>query len=399
MKTIRVDVTKESVNDFLKVLWYELRERVGPVACQHSYYDTDNNEKYIYEVDWCVDELPFKVNLKFSNHTAKGIIGVDIEAITIASGEVDIRAESNIEDVIFETSKLDFSKRYKKLTLKVPISSSIRFYGNYFLEKSNVAIASEAEFDYVVFQVSILDENELTHVITDTVKKITSSLTLCTQQLIEFIGGTIKKSENHSVLDLSGREFIKPCLNNDFVDCDEVIDGNKLVLISESDNILYKVLISIDNENSVNRFAESIKLRKEVSENRFLNCFKAQYELLGYVSSIESLLDASEKNSVLECANCGMQLEKPERRISAQFNEFVSLHSRNSGPVEKAMKALYGDRSKFVHTGKSLTSIGTAGMGNPFILEGKQHISDVPKYYYNVHEFTGYLLRKAMMAE
>lgn len=171
MKTIRVDVAKKSVNDFLQVLWHELRERVGPVACQHSYYDTDNSEKYIYEVDWCVDELPFKVNLKFTNHTAKGILSVDLNAITIASGEVDAEAESLIGKVIFETSKIDFSKKYRKLTFKAPISSSIRFHGNYFLEKSNVAITSEAESDHVVFQVNVLDESQLTYAIFDTLKK------------------------------------------------------------------------------------------------------------------------------------------------------------------------------------------------------------------------------------
>lgn len=178
-----------------------------------------------------------------------------------------------------------------------------------------------------------------------------------------------------------------------------MIEDKKLVLISESDNILYKALNSKNIENSVNRFAESIKLRREVSENRFLNLFKAQYELLGYVSSIESLLDSSEKNSVLDCPNCGAQLGKPERRISAQLDEFVSLNARGAGPVEKAMKALYGDRSKFVHTGKSLASFGATGMGGPFSLDGKQHISDLPRYYYNVHEFTGHLLRRAIRAE
>lgn len=399
MKTTQVNVTKESANDFLQILWCELRKRVGPVACQHFYYDTDNYEIYIYEVDWCVDELPFKVNLKFSNHTAKGIRSVDIEAITIASGKVDGGAELLISEVILETSKLDFSKKYKTLTLKSTISSFSRFSGNYFLEKSNVAIISEVDFDYLIFQIKILDENQFTRVFTDVIKKITASLTLCTQQLIEFDGGVIEKSEYLSVVDFSGGEFKAPCLNNSFVDSDEVIENDKLLLISESDDILYKVLNSRDYENSVTRFSESIKLRTEVSKNSFLNLFKAQYELLGYVSSIESLLDTSEKNSVLECANCGTQLDKPQRRISAQFNKFVSLHSGNAMLVERAMKALYGDRSKFVHTGKSLTSFGAVGMGNPFILEGKQHVSDLPKYYYNVHEFTGYLLRKAMMAK
>lgn len=398
MKTTRVNVTKESANDFLQILWCELRKRVGPVACQHFYYDTDNNEIYIYEVNWCVDVLPFKVNLKFSNHTAKGIRSVDIEAITIANGKVDSGAELLISEVILEASKLDFFEKYKTLTLKVPISSSSRFSGNYFLEKSNVAIISEANFDYVVFQVNILDESQFTRVFNDVIKKITAAFTLCTQQLIEFDGGAIEKAESLSVLDLSGAEFKAPCLNNSFVDYDEVIENDKLLLISESDNILYKVLNSSDCENSVTRFSESIKLRTEVSKNRSLNLFKAQYELLGYVSSIESLLDTSEKNSVLECASCGAQLEKPQRRISAQFNEFVSLHSGKAIPVERAMKALYSDRSKFVHTGRSLTSFGAAGMGNPFILKGKQHVSDLPEYYYNVHEFTGYLLRKAMMA-
>jgi hypothetical protein len=399
MNSISVNIPKKNTNDFLQVLWYEFRERVGPVACQHFYYKTDNNEIYTYEVDWCVDELPFKVNLKFNNHTAKGIRSVVIEAIGIDSGDIDTEAESLIAKVILETSKIDLLKRYKKLTVKAPISSFYRFAGNYFLEKSNVAIACDAESDYIIFQINILNENQFTYLFADAVKKITSCLTLCTQQLIEYDGGSVDKSEKHNVRELLGGNIKAFCLDNDFVDYDEVIEGDKLHLISESDNILYKTLHLKDIENSVNRFAESIKLRKEVSENRFLNFFKVQYELLGYVSSIESLLDTSEKNILLECTNCGTQLEKPERKISAQFNSFVSSHSENAKPVENVMKALYGDRSKFVHAGKSLSSIGSIGMGAPFILDGKQHVSDLPSYYFNIHEFTGYLLRKSMMAE
>lgn len=61
--------------------------------------------------------------------------------------------------------------------------------------------------------------------------------------------------------------------------------------------------------------------------------------------------------------------------------------------MRNSFKKLYSDRSKFVHTGMELHASNVLRPNRPLILEGGNHVTGVPAYYYNIHEWTGFMLR------
>ena len=72
---------------------------------------------------------------------------------------------------------------------------------------------------------------------------------------------------------------------------------------------------------------------------------------------------------------------------------FIERNCDKAPLLLKAFKDLYNDRSMFVHTGISLHAEGSVRPHRPLILKGKHFKSDLPKYWHNIHDFTGLVLR------
>ncbi|HIF9364582.1 TPA: hypothetical protein ACX6RZ_000500 [Photobacterium damselae] len=395
MRTVSLNIKKDNVNDFLQLLWVELSEKIGPMSCQHFYLDTDDKEIYIYNVIWCVDQLSFITEFNFYNHTSKGLIRVDVCVKDKKNQTIDVESQKKILSIISEVNRTDFNSKIKNNCFKVPIEGPISFSGSYYFERVNIGLVAEDCFNYLIFDVKYITKSQSNVLIIEKIKLILAALSVCTQQVFEYVGGKIYSFDDCSVYDFLGESFNNFKQVESFVDYDEIIEDNKIVLPENTVNIISNIILSPKAQNSAMRFIESLRLRAEVFDNSILNGFKVQYELLGYVSSIESLLDTSEKNVVLNCPKCDEQIEKPQRRISAQFNEFVYNHSNNSSIVASTMKQLYNDRSKFVHMGKGLISQSRSSK-QPLYLEGKTYKQNFPSYYFNIHEFTGALIRNSL---
>ncbi|HIF9278170.1 TPA: hypothetical protein ACX6QU_001688 [Photobacterium damselae] len=364
MRTVSLNIKKDNVNDFLQLLWVELSEKIGPMSCQHFYLDTDDKEIYIYNVIWCVDQLSFITEFNFYNHTSKGLIRVDVCVKDKKNQTIDVESQKKILSIISEVNRTDFNSKIKTNCFKVPIEGPISFSGSYYFERVNIALVAEDCFNYLIFDVKYITKSQPNVLIIEKIKLILAALSVCTQQVFEYVGGKIYSFDDCSVCDFLGESFNNFKQVESFVDYDEIIEDNKIVLPENTVNIISNIILSPKAQNSAMRF-------------------------------IESLLDTSEKNVVLNCPKCDEQIEKPQRRISAQFNEFVYNHSNNSSIVASTMKQLYNDRSKFVHMGKGLISQSRSSK-QPLYLEGKTYKQNFPSYYFNIHEFTGVLIRNSL---
>ncbi len=391
MIDIPLNIKKTNVNDFLEFLWDRFSKEIGPVACQHFYIETGDPQVYIYDVNWAHRTLPFSASMQFYNHTNKGIYRVVLD-VTYENTSINGDHEKAIADIIKDANKIDLHTVINARRIYFPVRSKYHFGCDYFFPESNLGITSINGVLYFYFSVEYISKSQLDMYLLERVKLTCAIFTLVTQHLFEYEpnnkiyctdidNNTIK--ENHFI-DKDG-----------FVDADEIIKNDKLYLPREANKIISAIVRDDKNKNSALRFAESIKLRHEVEHDRIHNLFKIQYELLGYVSAIESLLDTTEQTITVACNNCGATIDKTQRKITNKFNDFVKTHSLNKKSVMTAMKDLYNDRSKFVHMGESLTKSNTMG-SKPLLLEGKSYNIGFPYYYLNIHEFTGYLLRSSM---
>ncbi|NQD80134.1 hypothetical protein HP436_08060, partial [Pseudomonas sp. CrR14] len=139
------------------------------------------------------------------------------------------------------------------------------------------------------------------------------------------------------------------------------------------------------------RFHDALRLR-DIHGHYSDGDFGVSYELVAYVAAIEALLDHSKIENKISCENCGTATTVEDYKISRRFNDFVNTYG-GSEAMNKSFKELYGHRSKFVHTGMELHTSNTLRPNRPLILEGKDYIKGAPNYYYNIHEWTGFLLR------
>lgn len=396
MEHISLSIKKEKVNEFLQVLWERLDSEIGTMGCQHFYRKTDDPQIYNYHINWCSGDTPFKATIVFRNHTSKGITGVDLDVLDKINDEFDYESFSSIKEIIIETAKCRFEDYYQKSLFKVPINSCYQLSGEYHFQKSDVLIKQEEDNLFLYFHLGYISRKNLPSKIIDKTKSIVSSLTLMTQTVFTF-------DESRKILELtSSIEKIKTkatgiyTSDNDYICYDELFVGGKLTFPIHTDLIVKEIINSKIFEQSSKRYHEALMMRGSTSAPTSLFNISSghliQYELLAYVSSIEALLDSSKVIETEECPKCGHEIEKEEYKISKKFREFVSNYSKNAFGVIEAMKQLYVDRSKFVHTGLDLHFYASRGNG-PLTINGKNVKTEAPNYYFNIHEYTGWLIR------
>jgi len=398
LHTLPLRIKKESINDYLQFLWNRFELEIGTMGCQQSHSNTQDPQIYCYTIRWCSDATNFSATIDIYHHTHKGITSIDLDVVDKVTHLFDEESFNNIKKIIIESSKENFEQLYKKRLFRVPVNCSVELDGDYSFKESEIFIKRNAQNCYVYFYLNYISKHQLRPLIPETAKNIASALTVLTQNLFTFdVQNEVVEYEVGNISDLILTKKGNYSENLSYADFDELIIDNKLVFPKYSDIVFKKIFSGKAHIQSSRRFHEAILMRGGSSYpstiSSLTNGYTTQYELLAYVSSIEALLDSSQTVEKVECPECGHESEVKEYKISKKFRDFVSKYSNQAPTVIKAMKQLYLDRSKFVHTGINLHFHAVRGHGGPFTINGKEEKKEAPYYYYNIHEFTGYLIR------
>lgn len=421
---IPLSIQRKDVNIYLSELWDDFNETIGLVSCQHSYLNTEDSEVYEYNVCWASNGLPFIAELSFFNHTAKGLIYVLLETLDFETRAHDSEYHKKIKDSLLRCSKklLGLLKLEPAGYLAVPVKSANILSGNYIFELSNILLLTNGNNNFdMVFPVYNQEPYEQRYEGQSTSVNLVSILSLLTQNVFfideslewKFINKSAHKTYvantefngkyfpddglifSIELLSNDGAKYIvdDPQQTKEIIEKRDCIVNDRLKIPERTD-----VLIDIINNNyrlqqSCRRFHEGLMFRSQIKRAPS-SIYYAAYELISYVAAIEACLNTEAQQTEVACPACGGIVYKEEWKISEKFRKFVADNSESNPILIRAFKELYNDRSMFVHTGINLHTLNSARANRPLILRGKRCQSELPDYYFNIHDYTGFLLRK-----
>jgi hypothetical protein len=419
-KKIELAIPRKYVNAFLGELWDEFSRSIGIVGCLHNYFKTDDPQIYKYQITWSAHGLPFTAEILFFNHTDKGLMYALITAVDEDTKEYDPVSEEKIINAFKNTLAKSFNRLQKPtFYVQVPLGGKYQLSGDYKFSKSNLLFNAGKNTNgiigYIVFPVYSTNKVEISYESSHRAIQIAAALTTLTQQYFSVVddaqwnmmdadkfqeqwdnkittgkfindSGMLKKTDLlHRIIDLS-------IPSNEIIEDSDCLVNEKVCFPNMADELFSLILSEENFEQSCSRFSEGLSIRRD--SNRSMNKIHLiSYELIAYVAAIEALLDTSSEKIDITCPSCGESIAKEERKISEKFRTLVKDHTGDNPVLGKVFKELYDDRSRFVHTGINLHNFFAYRPNRPIILLGKKHLSELPNYYFNIHEYTGYLLR------
>lgn len=420
---IPLSIPREEVNVFLGALWDEFTRTIGRVSSFQNYLDTDDPEVFEYCVCWSDRDLPFIAELSFYNHTAKGLTHVLLAALDFEERVPDREFEERIRAAITKVASSPLRKKKEYVAyVMVPFRTGVKLSGDYKLPFSGIMLTTDRHSDGVdgriVFPLHAGNEEERIFEGSNRALEIASALTVVTQRLF-YVDDKVRwlvlspgqfqdlwDDTNTSGIWVDDSGFNNPAeektsirigKTKEIIEEDACVVGDGMGIPEQTDRLLRLILNDERCVQSCRRFHEALDLRRTMS--RELNkVYTISYELIAYVASIEALLEREKEKISVLCPKCGTVMSREEWKISDRFKKFIDRHSRGNPILKKVFKQVYEDRSKFVHTGVNLHNFLAYRQKRPLILDGKRHIGDFPNYYFNIHEYTGYLLRKCLYA-
>lgn len=417
---IELAIPRKYVNAFLGELWDEFSRTIGLVACFHDYSDTNDPQIYEYNISWSANGLPFTAEISFFNHTNKGLMYALVAAVDQNTKQHDPFNEEKIISAFKNTLAKPFYHPQKPtFYVQVPLEGKYQLSGDYKFSKSNLLFNAGKNINgiigYAVFPVYSTNKVEISYESSYRAIQITAALTTLTQQFFSVVDNaqwemvnadkfqeqwdykiTTGKFVNDSGMlkkaDLLHRPIDLSMPSNKIIEDSDCLVNEKVCFPNMADE-LFSLIFSEENfEQSCSRFSEGLSIRRD--GNRSMNKIHLiSYELIAYVAAIEALLDTNPEKIDINCPSCGESIAKEERKISEKFRTLVKDCTGDNRVLGKVFKELYDDRSKFVHTGINLHNFLAHRPNRPMILLGKKHLSELPNYYWNIHEYTGYLLR------
>lgn len=413
---VSLAIPKELSNIFLSNLWDTFNSEIGGVGSVSRYRPTSNPKVYEYYIHWADSSLSFEAELIFKNHTSRGLLGVEYAAMNRESKEQDKLAEGKIHASLECTIRMDLKKVETPTSyMCVPFITYRKIIGSYKLSQSKCLILKATEEEggsgRIIFPVYSKNKVDAQYEGLDRAIKICSVLSTLTQNLFTVDGesqqynlsvdefakvwGDHKSCEKYA--DDSGflkkRENPLTFKNSEIIEEGDCILEGHLALPAQVDSVVAIALRSVVFLQSCSRFAEALYLRRLVIAEK-LRLQMGSYEIIAYTASIEALLDTAKKTVEITCPNCSEVLCKEEWKISDKYKNFVLGLSDDDYLYKKYFKPLYEDRSKFVHTGSNVYDFYATRPGRPMVLAGKKMQATMPEYYWNIHELTGWLIRK-----
>ncbi|HGY3148081.1 TPA: hypothetical protein ACNVU4_002135 [Morganella morganii] len=417
-------VKSKYINNYLNYVWGKLKEKYGSFGTQQSTYDHSvNRELYYFSSSFSFHQNGKVVSLLLHISKDKGIYQIsqnsdDNQDPTFAKEIINIFIESPKGD--------DLNKYIKSKEIKVKVNTGIILSGNYTFHKSGFKIEDHSVngYFYLIFNVDYIQKEEITKKAIKKSDEILSTLSLLIYDYFSlYFNEQIAEDIDNSSC-ISG-SYIE---NENYIDSDEIIQDGKYFLPPDSDEIIFTVLNSPTRLKSARLFREALCFRREfinsrpklnlicvdslddfdkISSNHSspqvchndLNDVVKKYEIIAYVSAIESILPTESIKEVTECPKCKTQITNNISGIAKKFNEFVERNASESPRIQCIYKNIYKQRSKFLHTGFNMTPPPSYVAGLPLdVLEPGLELGH-PDYYYNITDWTGYLLRNDIIRE
>lgn len=413
---IPLNIDKENVNLYLNELWDNFEDSIGPVAGLHLYNKTNNAELYKYVVHWSQKDQDFEAELVFSNHTSKGLISASFVALDNKSHLPNLEIHKKIKNSILSAIKT-FNTEGETLYYSFPLSSRKKLSGNYHLEKLDITlIANQNSADRLLFPVSAKNKIERGYKAEKTAVNILSMLTTLTQSYFDINEkedkycysyesfNDYKKSMAFEGKYVTDHGFFTNELPQNgeirqFDRGDEVIEETDCIIddkqcLPERFNDLSNFITSnYRMMQSCKRFWEALKMRANLDTSS-TSIYTVSYEIIAYIAAIEALIKSEKKIEEIKCQKCNEIAYKEEWSISKKFNALIIAHTALAPDLALLFKKVYEDRSKFVHTGIDLFAFEAYRPNRPLVLKGKELLTTMPKYYFNIHEYTGYIVRR-----
>ncbi|WP_426108358.1 hypothetical protein [Pseudomonas sp. TWR1-1-4] len=419
---IPLNVKKQQVNLFLGILWDVFGDTIGAVTCQHGYSGTGDPQVYNYRVRWVSNK--FEAVLDFYNHTSQGLKTLELRLFDRETNMPFGTYARKIADAVkFAGDRVRLGGYGAEFDCfaRVRILCGSVLSGNYHIDRLGMLlIASSRGYELVYPAKYRKAKSEFNYEIKKDATRYVSALTALSQHL--FLVSEVDDVDMISLEDfedlVESTEF-----SGKYIDDTALfgLHGAKLGMPSGSDGVanIHEVIMMeskhfrvdgylcfparlgelIDHINSDLKFRQASKRFHDALRFRDIHGqysdgdFGVSYEIVAYVAAVEALLDHSKIESKTNCENCGAATVVEDYKISQRFNDFVNVYGGGSEPMNRKFKELYGHRSKFVHTGMELHASNALRPNRPLILEGKNYITGAPDYYYNIHEWTGFLLR------
>lgn len=421
-KRIPLNIDKQHVNIFLGALWDVFRDTIGPVTCQHGYGGTDNPQIYNYKVRWVASE--FEAILNFYNHTSQGLKYLELRLIDRKTNAPFGTYAKKISDAIRTArDRLPVGEHGAAFDCyaKVKVLCGATLSGNYHIDKLGILLIGSPRGYDLIFPAKYREaHSEFSYEAKKDAIKYVSAFTVLSQDLfliseadevdaisIEHFQGLIENTEfagkyidDTPLYGPHGAKLGMPSGADSVVDIHDVVmmegkdfrvDGF-LCFPARLGELIGHIDGDLKRRQASKRFHDALRFR-EIHERYSDGDFGVSYELIAYVAAIEALLDHSKIEHEISCGKCGTSLMVDNYKISQRFNDFVDTYGGGSEGMNQKFKEMYGHRSKFVHTGLELHASNVLRSNRPLILEGKNHVTGVPGYYYNIHEWTGFLLR------
>lgn len=413
---IRLNINKENVNLYLNELWDYFEDSIGPVAGLHLYNKTDSDELYKYVVHWPHKDQCFEAEFVFSNHTSKGIIGASFVVLDNKTHLPNSEIHEKIKNSILSAAKT-FNTEGEKAYFSFPLMSKRKLSGNYHFKDLDITlIANQDCADRLLFPVSAKNRIEKGYKAEKFAINILSILTTLTQTYFDINEEEKKYCYSHEnfndykkTMVFEGKFVTDHGFFNNaapkngeiiaFDRGDEILEESDCVIddrqcLPERFNDLSSLIISDHRlTQSCKRFWEALKMRANLNTSS-TSIYTVSYEIIAYIAAIEALIKSEKKIEEVRCQKCNEVAYKEEWSISKKFNALITTHTPLAPDLASLFKKVYEDRSKFVHTGIDLFAFEAYRPNRPLVLKGKEALSTMPKYYFNIQEYTGYIIRR-----
>lgn len=408
-------VPKDEVADFIHITIQELRRRVAPTAFQHmAPRSMMSKERYGYRLIWSHAQNDFVGCLEFHLHTSKGLLQTSVSCLN-CDGSLATDRERQILEVLddcarrFKELQSEYSER---ITYVLFLELDYELAGTYntdagviFPIKSQRSSAFRVGITTTVDEVSAERRMAVLHA---RAHDVAAALTLLTQNLfvpeydyerldkIDIPADAGSLFDDSAMFERDGQNskiFDSSKIEREIIDEDNLHYGKKLLLPVTISKLLTAVLNRQDFLNCAKSFHTGLTMRRAINASGIRAApILVGHELLSYVSAIEAVIKSQDK--IVSCPSCGSDVNCGPGNIVRSYNEFVSDRSDGNPIFERAFSELYGLRSKFVHEGRNVYRMEQPIGALPIEMNKRGNFSPFPEHYFNIHEWTGFLLRR-----
>lgn len=417
-------VNNKYINNYLNYVWGELKEKYGSFGTQqYTYNDNSNPDIYYYSFSCSFVQNGKVASLLLHVSKDRGIYQISQDL----DGSQETTLTNEIINIFIRSPKGDdLNKHIKSTGVKLKVNTNVKLSGDYYFDKCCIKIEdhSHSGYFYLIFNVDYIHKDEITKKSIKKADEILSALSILIYDYFSLSYNDDLSEDTEEALGINGL-YIE---NENYMDLDEVIETRGYCLPPDSDKIIFEVLSSPTRLNSARLFREALCFRREFIKSTLnpsflcvdsfegviarppnhsqprvchndLNDIVKKYEIIAYVSAIESILPTKSIKKETKCPECKTKIIESVSGISRKFNEFIDRNANEYILLKTIYKNIYKHRSRFLHAGFNLTPPPSYIPGLPLNILQPELELGMPEYYHNITDWTGYLLRNDVLKE